>query len=84
MSQGSAESVETLETIRERYASELDSILEELLNAGFVHPPLSANSEQACLRALATLGLLRWCPYPDECYVFTPEGTDALIRFQER
>jgi hypothetical protein len=27
---------------------------------------------------LAEMGLIRWCPYPEEFYLLTPKGTDLL------
>ncbi len=30
------------------------------------------------LRALAKLGLIRWCPYPEEFYIVTPRGAEVL------
>lgn len=35
--------------------------------------------EEALYRELASLGLIRWCPYPEEFYVITTEGQSRLM-----
>jgi hypothetical protein len=34
--------------------------------------------EEGLYRELASEGLIRWCPYPEECYVVTGEGLTRL------
>ena len=40
--------------------------------------------EENLYRLLAQRGLIRWCPYPEEFYVVTPEGRSNLAGGADR
>jgi hypothetical protein len=59
------------------------SFLAELHQDGSYTPPLSLRQIDpmrfGILRRLSALELIRWCPYPDECYVFETAGETLFL-----
>jgi hypothetical protein len=58
-------------------------LLKEVVEQKEFYPTLSESGESTTLRKLANLKLVKWCPYPEEFYIITPEGKAQLERFSD-
>ena len=47
-----------------------------------LHNLHNQDAEDENLRFLSKLGLIHWCPYPDEFYILTPKGMEVLNDIQ--
>ncbi len=55
-------------------------LLNDILEQKEFYTTLSKSEESDVLKKLANLKLVKWCSYPEEFYIVTPEGKALLER----
>lgn len=56
-------------------------LLKDILEQKEFYTTLSKSKESDTLKKLANLKLVKWCSYPEEFYIITPEGKSQLESF---